>query len=264
VFSLIHLLKVYFATHLIEAFTKRFDELFSEADVLAMECAFSDNAEEAEKSWNEVSTSGTKASVTAEEHMREFNDALLNRLTLKQKQVTFEKSRYNDVDKLMVDGRFRLARQQWACGEKESAVRSLDKYMVEFALQSVRRDVDYSSQLQNLLMQEPEKAVLCIRGPVHYDALPILLVGRGVNFTSYLFTKHYVHPFGEAVVGKIIHGEVIDDETLTRLHIYHDFLEKAGVLDYKSRMKWSKKAVCMTTAEIGKYVPLNGRGTGHS
>jgi hypothetical protein len=49
------LLKLYFATHLPEALTARFDELLSKADVFAMEYAYNDEAQTVEQYWNAVS-----------------------------------------------------------------------------------------------------------------------------------------------------------------------------------------------------------------
>jgi hypothetical protein len=246
-----YLLRVYFATHLVEAFTKQFDQLFAQADVLAMECAFFDFAEEAEKSWNAVSNGGTKSNTPTESFMQEFGDELLNRLMLTHKLVVFEKSPYSDIDKLKVDGMFAGARHWWAAEDREKAILDLGKYLVEFATQSVRRDIDYSLQLRNLTVQHPEKTILCLRGPLHYYTLPILLVANGVNFSSHLFTHHYVPPLSEAVISRIIHGEDIENETLIRLHIYHDFA--AGALDYNSRLECSRKALAMTTTEIEEY-----------
>jgi hypothetical protein len=248
------LLKIYFATHQIEAFTEQFDELFSQAEVFAMECAFSDYAEEAEKAWNEVCNSGTQSTISFEPHMEEFGNELVNRLTLKHKLVVFEKSPYTNVDKMKVDSTFAMARHSWLRGEREKAVKLLAEYVVEFASQILGRDIDYSSQLPEVSLKYPEKTIMCLRGPLHYDTLPILLAEKRVNFSSCLFTGPYISPLGEAVVSRVIHGEAIEKETLTRLHIYHDILD--GRFDYNSKLECSNKALAMTATEVEKYVPL--------
>ncbi|MGA8857943.1 MAG: type II restriction endonuclease [Candidatus Bathyarchaeia archaeon] len=223
-------------------------QLFSQAEVFAMECAFSDYAEEAEKDWNEVSNGGTKSIISFEPHMEEFGNELVSRLTLKHKLVVFEKSRYTNVDKVKVDSTFVMARHLWLRGEREKAVKFLTEYVVEFASQSLGRDIDYSSQLREVSLKHPEKTIMCLRGPLHYDTLPILLAEKRVNFSSCLFTSPYVPPLGEAVVSRVIHGEAIEKETLTRLQIYHDFLDER--LDYNSKLECSKKALDMTAPEI--------------
>jgi hypothetical protein len=200
------LLKLYFATHLVEAFTEQFDELLSWAEIFAMEYAYSDDVEEAEKSWNAVSNGEEAPSTSGLSPMQEFHDGLLNRLKLKHKSVVFEKSPFKQTDQLLVDAVIAEARRFWALGEKEKAVRRLFDYLREFASQSIQRDFDYSLQLHGLTAEHAEKKILCLRGPLHYDTLPVLLRRDRVDFNSYLFTEPYVPPLSEAVIGRLIRG----------------------------------------------------------
>lgn len=247
---MIWLLKLYFATHLVEAFTKQFDELLSWAEILAMECACSDDAEEVEKQWNSVSNGETTPSPTGLSPIEEFTDGVLNRLMLKHKLVVFEKSPFDKSNEESVDAMYHEARSLLASGEIEKSLRRLDEYEREFASQSIQRDLVYSSQLRSLTTEHAEKAILCLRGPVHYDTLPILLRRDEVDFSSYLFTEPYVQPLGEVVVSRIIHGQALDDDTLTRIQIYQDFV---STYDYKSKLECSEKALAMTVSQIEDY-----------
>jgi hypothetical protein len=177
----------------------------------------------------------------------------LRYLMRKHRLVVFEKSPFKKSDQERVDAMYDEARSFWASGEIEKSLGKLDEYEREFASQSVRRDSVYSTQLRDLTTEHAGKAVLCLRGPVHYDALPILLRRDEVNFSSFLFTEPYVQPLGEAVVCRIIHGQANDDEILTRLHIYQDFVFKAGTYDYNSKLKCSEKALALTASGIEAY-----------
>ena len=171
-------LKLYFGPHLVEAFTARFDELLSWAQILTMECACNDDAQEVEKQWNAVSNGAMHLS-SGPSPMDKFADSLLDRL--KGKLVIFERSPYRKTDEDANNSLYNEALNFWNDGDTGKAVRKLGEYYKEFASQAVQRDIKYSRQMKELLTAHPQASILCYRGTSHVETLPILLIEKDLH-----------------------------------------------------------------------------------
>jgi hypothetical protein len=250
----IKLMELYFAQHLLEAFTPLFDKLLGQTEILAMECACCDNAEEVERYWNAVSNGEAIHRSSALSPMEEFTDELLDRLMLQNKVIIFERSPFKKSDQDRADDLYEESRTFWECGEIEKAVRRLGEYDRELASQSVQRDIEYSKQLKSLTNKYPGKTILCSRGIVHFETLPILLSQQGVSFSSYLFTEPYVHPFAEEVVVRLIKGQEVSDKALMLRHIEQDLIFEAKSYDYETKIKIREKVLSMSEDGLKSYV----------
>lgn len=248
------MLKLYFATHLVEAFTTQFDDLLSWAEIVAMECAYSDDAGDVEEYWNAVSDGRAIPTPCALSPMEEFRNEFLDRLMLKNKIIVFERSPFKKGDQEKVDALYDEARAFWSSGDAEKAIRKLGEYEKEFGSQSIRRDIEYSKQLRSLTTGYAGKTILCYRGVLHYETLPVLLWKEGVSFSSHIFMEPYVHPFAEEVAVRLIKGQEASDEALVLRHIEQDLIFEAGSYDYKTKMKVKDKVASMTRNDVKKYI----------
>lgn len=247
------MLKLFFGPHLTETLTAKFDELLSWADILAMEQAYNDDVDLVEKYWNAVSKGVVVPAPTGIFPNELFGDELKRRIMITNIDVVFERSPLNKQDESKIKSLYNESRALWQNGETKAALYKLGEREKEVASQVIRRDLEYSHQLKTLSSNE-DKNILCYRGPIHYDTLPVLLVKEDVSFSSYLFREDYSHPFAEAVTSRLIKGGEIDDHILELRHIEEDLIQSKVKFDYETRMIITKKVLEMKEPEIEEYI----------
>lgn len=248
------MLKIYFGTHLPESLTSQFDRLLQCTDIVAMEFACSNGEQEEERNWNAVSRGEDLPPTTALSELEEFTNGFLGRLVLTNKLVVFEKSPVKKNEQEQACSLYDESPRQWALREIDKAVQLLRKCETDSSSRILRRDIAYAQQLQSLTTEYTGKEMLCVRGTMHYETLPIILGEKGINFRSYLFKEPYTYSLAEEVTRAIVHGQTVSDEILMRRHIEEDYTFQVGSHNYETRVRIREKVLSMNKTDIDRYI----------
>jgi hypothetical protein len=251
------LLSLFFCSHSPESFTPKFDELFQLSEIIAVEFAYVNGEKEAENYWNAVSRGDDYPPTTAQSHVDKFTRSFLDRLFFTTKLVKFELSAVNKTEDDRLLSLYEKSRRLWRQKQIRKAVEGLREERRNFALQIQERDASYARQLKSLVIANVDKRILCVRGLLHQESLSRELQQIEVAFDSYRFKEPYVYSIAELVTIASLHGEVVKDDTLVRVHIEEDYADKeisTGNFNYETRLRIREKVLSMTQGNIDEYI----------